>query len=50
MLNCGHPVVRQLVLSALRHWASEYRVEGFCFLNAENLTQASRPEARAPGS
>ncbi|KAG2422373.1 hypothetical protein HXX76_016097 [Chlamydomonas incerta] len=39
VLNCGHPVVRQLVLSALRHWASEYRVEGFCFLNAENLTQ-----------
>ncbi|GLC33109.1 hypothetical protein PLESTB_000369500 [Pleodorina starrii] len=39
VLNCGHPVVRSLVVSALRHWAAEYRVEGFCFLNAENLAQ-----------
>ncbi|GIL45006.1 hypothetical protein Vafri_2415 [Volvox africanus] len=39
VLNCGHPVVRSLVVSALRHWATEYRVGGFCFLNAENLAQ-----------
>lgn len=39
MLNCGHPVTRSLVVAALRHWAAEYRVEGFVFNNAENLTQ-----------
>ncbi len=39
VLNAGHPVTRALVLEALRHWAAEYRLEGFVFLNAENLTQ-----------
>ncbi|GFR50536.1 hypothetical protein Agub_g12806 [Astrephomene gubernaculifera] len=39
VLNCGHPVVRQLVGAALRHWAAEYRVGGFCVRNAENLVQ-----------
>jgi hypothetical protein len=31
--------VRQLLLDALRHWVTEYQVDGFCFVNAENLTQ-----------
>lgn len=30
-LNCNHPVVRQFVLDSLRHWASEYHINGFRF-------------------
>ena len=37
VLNCGHAVVRCLILDALRHWAREYRVDGFVFVNAETL-------------
>lgn len=39
VLNCGHAVVRQLVLDSLHHWAEEYQVDGFCFVNAETLVQ-----------
>ncbi|KAG2494253.1 hypothetical protein HYH03_007608 [Edaphochlamys debaryana] len=39
VLNCGHPVVRKLVVDSLRHWAGEYRVEGFCVRSAENIAQ-----------
>jgi pullulanase/glycogen debranching enzyme len=35
----GQPVVKQLLLEALRWWVVEYQVDGFCFVNAENLTQ-----------
>jgi hypothetical protein len=37
----GQPVVRQLLLEALRWWVVEYQLDGFCFVNAENLTQVS---------
>ncbi len=30
-LNCNHPVVRDLVVSCLRHWVSEYHIDGFRF-------------------
>ncbi len=30
-LNCNHPVVRNMVLDALRYWAAEYHVDGFRF-------------------
>ncbi|KAJ4761088.1 Glycogen debranching enzyme [Rhynchospora pubera] len=30
-LNCNHPVVRDLVLDSLRHWVTEYHVDGFRF-------------------
>jgi glycogen operon protein len=30
-LNCNHPVVRELVLNALRYWVSEMHVDGFRF-------------------
>eukprot|EP00775_Hariotina_reticulata_P005214 gene5214-5452_t len=39
VLNTGQPVVRQLLLDALHWWVTEYQVDGFCFVNAENLTQ-----------
>jgi 1,4-alpha-glucan branching enzyme len=38
-LPAGQPVVKQLLLEALRWWVVEYQVDGFCFVNAENLTQ-----------
>lgn len=39
LCSSGQPVVRQLLLDALRWWVTEYQVDGFCFVNAENLTQ-----------
>ncbi|KAK9820150.1 hypothetical protein WJX72_006684 [[Myrmecia] bisecta] len=39
VLNCGHAVVRQVIIDSLRHWAGEYQVDGFCFVNAETLVQ-----------
>ncbi|KAL3146430.1 hypothetical protein ABBQ32_003110 [Trebouxia sp. C0010 RCD-2024] len=39
VLNCGHAVVRQLILDSLHHWADEYQIDGFCFVNAETLVQ-----------
>lgn len=38
VLNCGDPCAREYLLSVLRHWARE-GVDGFCFINAENLVQ-----------
>lgn len=39
VLNTGQTVVRQLVRASLHHWISEYRVDGFVLVNAENLAQ-----------
>ncbi len=30
-LNCNNPIVRNLVLDALRYWAAEYHIDGFRF-------------------
>jgi isoamylase len=30
-LNCNHPVVRDFILTCLRHWVTEYHVDGFRF-------------------
>lgn len=38
--NCNNPVVRDYVLSCLRFWASEYRVDGFRFDLAAILDRA----------
>ncbi|XP_070044448.1 isoamylase 3, chloroplastic isoform X1 [Nicotiana tomentosiformis] len=29
--NCNHPVVMELILESLRHWVTEYHVDGFRF-------------------
>ncbi|KAK6940195.1 Glycoside hydrolase, family 13, N-terminal [Dillenia turbinata] len=29
--NCNHPVVMELILDSLRHWVTEYHVDGFRF-------------------
>ncbi|MDO4175441.1 MAG: glycogen debranching enzyme, partial [Eubacteriales bacterium] len=30
-LNCNHPIVHQLIVSCLRYWVIEYRIDGFRF-------------------
>jgi glycogen operon protein len=30
-LNCNHPVVRDMVVNCLRHWVSQYHIDGFRF-------------------
>ncbi|XVF72466.1 hypothetical protein PTKIN_Ptkin12aG0123300 [Pterospermum kingtungense] len=48
-LNCNYPVVQQMILDSLRHWVTEFRIDGFCFINASSLLrgfygeQLSRP-------
>ncbi len=48
--NCNHPVVRNLVLDALRYWASEYHIDGFRFDLASILgrDQNGAPLANPP--
>ena len=33
--------VRALITDALRHWAAQYDVDGFCFVNAETMAQGA---------
>ena len=38
--HCCRPAqVRALVLDSLQHWALEYDIDGFCFVNAETMAQ-----------
>ncbi len=39
-LNCNHPVVRDFVLGCLRHWVSEFHIDGFRFDLASILGRA----------
>ncbi|MEV6605482.1 glycogen debranching protein GlgX [Kutzneria sp. NPDC051319] len=39
-LNCNHPIVRGFVLDCLRHWASQFHVDGFRFDLAAILVRA----------
>lgn len=43
-LNCNHPIVQQLVLESLRHWVTEFHIDGFCFINASSLTRGLHGE------
>jgi isoamylase len=38
--NCNHPVVRDFVVNCLRHWVSEYHIDGFRFDLASILGRA----------
>ncbi len=38
-LNANHPIVIDLILSSLRHWAIEYRIDGFRFDLASAMTR-----------
>lgn len=39
--NCNHPVVMELILDSLRHWVTEYHVDGFRFDLASILCRSS---------
>lgn len=49
-MNCNHPVVRSFIIECLRHWAIEYRVDGFRFDLASILgrDQNGAPMANPP--
>ncbi|GAA3882274.1 glycogen debranching protein GlgX [Saccharothrix violaceirubra] len=40
-VNCNDPVVRGFILDCLRHWVTEYRVDGFRFDLASILTRGA---------
>ena len=48
--NCNHPVVKELVLDSLRHWVTEYHVDGFRFdlTSAMTRDQDGEPMGRPP--
>ena len=50
VMNCNHPVVRSFIIDCLRHWAIEYRVDGFRFDLASILgrNQNGAPMANPP--
>lgn len=50
VMNCNHPVVRNFIIDCLRHWAIEYRVDGFRFDLASILgrDQNGAPMANSP--
>lgn len=39
VLNCNHPVVSNFILNCLRHWVTDYRVDGFRFDLASILSR-----------
>jgi len=49
-LNCGHPVVQDLIIDCLRHWVSTYHIDGFRFDLATVLMRdrEGRIEPNAP--
>lgn len=50
VMSCNHPVVRSFIIDCLRHWAIEYRVDGFRFDLASILgrDQNGAPMANPP--
>lgn len=50
VMNCNHPVVRSFIIDCLRHWAIEYRADGFRFDLASILgrDQNGAPMANPP--
>ena len=50
VMNCNHPVVLNFIIDCLRHWAIEYRVDGFRFDLASILgrDQNGAPMANPP--
>jgi len=50
VMNCNHPIVRNFILDCLRHWVTEFRVDGFRFDLASILgrDQNGAPMANPP--
>ncbi|KAH9615733.1 hypothetical protein KSS87_011405 [Heliosperma pusillum] len=43
-LNCNYPIVQQMVVESLRFWVTEFRIDGFCFINASYLLKGFHGE------
>ncbi|KAJ4829128.1 hypothetical protein Tsubulata_011813 [Turnera subulata] len=43
-LNCNYPIVQTLILDSLRHWVTEFHIDGFCFMNASLLLRGFHGE------
>ncbi|GFP95077.1 isoamylase 2 chloroplastic [Phtheirospermum japonicum] len=43
-LNCNYPIVQQMILDSLRYWVIEFRIDGFCFVNASSLATGGNGE------
>ncbi|KAJ9187671.1 hypothetical protein P3X46_003098 [Hevea brasiliensis] len=43
-LNCNYPVVQRMILDSLRHWVTEFHIDGFCFINASFLQRGFHGE------
>ncbi|KDP21497.1 hypothetical protein JCGZ_21968 [Jatropha curcas] len=43
-LNCNYPIVQRMILDSLRHWVTEFHIDGFCFMNASFLLRGFHGE------
>ncbi|KAL9321905.1 hypothetical protein ACSQ67_009958 [Phaseolus vulgaris] len=43
-LNCNYPIVKNLILDSLRHWVTEFHIDGFSFINASHLLRGFHGE------
>ncbi|RDX87666.1 Isoamylase 2, chloroplastic, partial [Mucuna pruriens] len=43
-LNCNYPIVQNLILDSLRHWVTEFHIDGFSFINASQLLRGFHGE------
>ncbi|WVZ07981.1 hypothetical protein V8G54_021327 [Vigna mungo] len=43
-LNCNYPIVQNLILDSLRHWVTEFHIDGFSFVNASHLLKGFHGE------
>ncbi|MED6198420.1 hypothetical protein PIB30_066131 [Stylosanthes scabra] len=43
-LKCNYPVVQSLILDSLRHWVTEFHIDGFSFINASHLLRGPHGE------
>lgn len=43
-LNCNYPVVQRIILDSLRHWVTEFHIDGFCFMNSSSLLRGPSGE------
>ncbi|CAL5193625.1 unnamed protein product [Lathyrus oleraceus] len=43
-LNCNYPIVQNLILDSLRHWVTEFHIDGFSFVNASHLLRGYHGE------
>ncbi|CAI8614162.1 unnamed protein product [Vicia faba] len=43
-LNCNYPIMQNLILDSLRHWVTEFHIDGFSFVNASHLLRGYHGE------